>query len=75
MAAALLCAVPRYMVGLCAEGAEQTAMDARNIRIGDTGLDELIQWLRQTGQPQTLEALTERYLAILKNLVGAQEGS
>jgi hypothetical protein len=51
------------------------AMDARNIRIGETGLDELIQWLRQTGQPQTVEALTERYLQILRNLIGVKEGS
>ncbi|CAA9214003.1 MAG TPA: hypothetical protein VLA19_13335 [Herpetosiphonaceae bacterium] len=50
-------------------------MDARNIRIGETGLDELIQWLRQTGQPQTLEALTERYLQILRGLVRVEEGS
>ncbi len=50
-------------------------MDARNIRIGETGLDELIQWLRQTGQPQTLEALTERYLQILRGFVRVEEGS
>ncbi len=50
-------------------------MDARNIRIGETGLEELIQQLRQTGQPQTLEALTERYIAILKGLIGVEEGS
>jgi len=50
-------------------------MDARNIRIGETGLDELIQWLRQTGQPQTVEALTERYIAILRRLVGVEENS
>ncbi len=50
-------------------------MDAQNIRIGETGLEQLIQWLRQTGQPQTLEALTERYVVILKSLVGVEEGS
>jgi hypothetical protein len=50
-------------------------MDARNVRFGETGLEELIQWLRQTGQPQTLEALTERYLAILQDLIGVKEGS
>ena len=60
---------------LGAQGANQAAMDARNIRIGETGLDELIQWLRQTGQPQTLEALTERYLQILRGLVRVEEGS
>ena len=50
-------------------------MDARNIRFGDTGLDELIQWIRQTGQPQTLEALAERYLLILRSKLGVEEGS
>ncbi len=60
---------------LGARGANQSAMDARNIRIGETGLEELIQWVRQSGQPQTLEALTERYLQILRGLVGVQEGS
>ena len=50
-------------------------MDARHIRIGETGLEELIQWLRHTGQPQTLEVLTERYLEILQSLVRGKEGS
>ena len=50
-------------------------MDVRNIRIGETGLPELIQWLRHTGQPQTLESLAERYIEILRNLVHAEEGS
>lgn len=48
-------------------------MDPRNVRVGESGLDQLILWLKQTGQPQTLEALTEQYLVILKQLVGAQE--
>ncbi|MBA3945879.1 MAG: hypothetical protein H0X37_15085 [Herpetosiphonaceae bacterium] len=50
-------------------------MDSRTIRVGDTGLDQLIQWLKQTGQPQTLEALTERYLAILRTLTGTEENN
>ncbi len=50
-------------------------MDARNVRIGETGLEQLIQWLRQTGKPQSLEALTQRYLEILKELVGVEEGA
>ena len=50
-------------------------MDAQQIRIGETGLNELIQWLRQSGQPQTLEALTERYIVILRGLIGVEEGS
>jgi len=55
------------------EKERQGVMEARNIRIGETGIEELMQWLRQSGQPQTLEALTERYIAILQNLVGVQE--
>jgi hypothetical protein len=51
------------------------SMDARNVRIGETGLEQLIQWLRQTGKPQSLEALTERYMAILRELVQVEEVS
>lgn len=50
-------------------------MDARNIRLGETGVDELIQWLRQAGQPQPLEILSEQYLAILKRALGVEESS
>lgn len=50
-------------------------MDARNVRIGETGLEQLIQWLRQNGKPQSLEVLTEQYLKILKELVHVEEGS
>ncbi|HEY0604962.1 MAG TPA: hypothetical protein VGD69_26985 [Herpetosiphonaceae bacterium] len=50
-------------------------MDARNVRIGETGLEQLIQWLRQTGKPQSLEALTERYVEILRELVQVEEVS
>ncbi len=48
-------------------------MDARNVRIGETGLEQLIQWLRQNGRPQSLEALTQQYLVILKELVRVEE--
>ena len=48
-------------------------MDARNVRIGETGLEQLIQWLRQNGRPQSLEALTVQYIAILKELVRVEE--
>jgi hypothetical protein len=57
------------------EGASDSPMDARNIRIGETGVDELIQWLRQAGQPQPLELITEQYLAILKRALGVEESS
>jgi hypothetical protein len=52
---------------------QKHSMDARNIRYGDTALDQLIQWLRQTNTPQTLETLTQRYLELLKSNVRAQE--
>lgn len=52
-----------------------SVMDARNVRVGETGLEQLIQWLRQTGKPQSLEALTERYVAILRELVQVEEVS
>jgi hypothetical protein len=48
-------------------------MDARNVKIGATGMEQLVQWLRQTGTPQSLDTLTERYLAILRELVGVEE--
>jgi hypothetical protein len=48
-------------------------MDARNIHLGETGIAQLVQWLRQTNQPQPLEALTVRYLEILKDLIRAEE--
>ena len=48
-------------------------MDARDVRYGETAINQLIQWLRQTNAPQTLETLTQRYLEILKTSVRAQE--
>ncbi len=48
-------------------------MEARNIRFGETEINQLIQWLRQTHTPQTLEAMTKRYLEILKATVRTQE--
>ncbi|HYF61282.1 MAG TPA: hypothetical protein VD886_00620 [Herpetosiphonaceae bacterium] len=49
-------------------------IDAKSIRVGETGLERLIQWLRSTNQPQTLEAITARYVAILRALVLEEEG-
>lgn len=50
-------------------------LDARNIHIGEAGMAQLVQWLRQTNRPQTLEALTERYLEILKELLRREVAS
>ncbi|GIV98297.1 MAG: hypothetical protein KatS3mg057_2954 [Herpetosiphonaceae bacterium] len=44
-------------------------IDVKNIRLGETGMDELLAWLRQMGQPQRLEAITYEYLSILRSLV------
>ncbi len=44
-------------------------MDANQIRLGETGLEELLQWLRESGQPQSLEALTYQYILILREKV------
>jgi len=49
-------------------------LDADQIRLGETGLEELLQWLRQSGQPQTLEALAYQYIAILRAMVMGEEG-
>jgi hypothetical protein len=48
-------------------------MDARNVRFGETNINQLIQWLRQTNTPQTLETITQRYVEILKASVRTQE--
>ncbi len=44
-------------------------MDAKTIIYGETALDELVQWLRSTGEPQDIDTVVERYLDILRNLV------
>lgn len=63
----------RFMLPLCDDVITGEYMDSRTIRIGETGMEQLAQWLKQTGQPQSLEAVTEHYLLILKQLVGVQE--
>jgi hypothetical protein len=44
-------------------------MEAKTITFGETALDELVQWLKSTGQPQDLEVVVKAYLEILRNLV------
>lgn len=67
-----------YCVLLCGLDVRRTIaimpVDARSIRVGETGLERLIQWLRSTNQPQTLEAITTRYIEILRALVVEEEG-
>lgn len=48
-------------------------MDADKIRLGETGFEELLDWLRQTQRPQTLEALTFQYINILRDMVLEEE--
>lgn len=38
------------------------------IKYGETAIDVLLQWLRAQDRPQDLEALTRRYLELLKEL-------
>lgn len=41
-------------------------MDARFIVFGETAIEELVQWLRSTGEPQDIEAVIIHYLEILQ---------
>ena len=52
---------------------QEDFVDADQIRLGETGFEELLDWLRQTHQPQTLEALTFQYIAILRDMVLEEE--
>lgn len=72
---AMLQAVTDAIISIVRQRSESVLMDGRNVRIGETGLEQLIQWLRQTGKPQSLETLTERYVAILRELVQVEEVS
>jgi hypothetical protein len=44
-------------------------MDAKNIIYGETAHDQLVQWLRATGEPQDIEQAVRQYLDILRELV------
>ena len=48
-------------------------MDANQIRLGETGFEELLTWLRQSGRPQTLDALTYQYVTFLRDRVLQEE--
>lgn len=41
-------------------------MDTRLLTYGDTGVDELVQWLRSTGEPQDIAVVVRQYLEILR---------
>jgi hypothetical protein len=48
-------------------------MDANQIRLGETGFEELLSWLRQSGRPQTLDSLTYQYVTLLRDKVLQEE--
>ena len=48
-------------------------MDAKQIRLGETGFEELLSWLRQSGRPQTLDSLTYQYVTFLREMVLQEE--
>jgi hypothetical protein len=48
-------------------------MDAKNVIFGETGLEKLVQMLRASGQPQDIAKLVERYLEILREIVGVED--
>ena len=45
--------------------AEETPVE-EELRIRPQDIDRLIEWLRRTGRPQTVEALTHYYLERLR---------
>jgi hypothetical protein len=49
-------------------------MDAKVIIYGETALDRLAQWLRATGEPQSVDQVVQRYLEILRELVLEEQG-
>ncbi len=40
-------------------------MADERIKVKSTDIEKLIEWLRQSGQPQTLEALTREFIRIV----------
>lgn len=48
-------------------------MDGKNIMFGETSMDQLLQELRASGQPQDLAWLLDRYLHLLRSLVLVEE--
>ncbi len=48
--------------------AEMETGGKERIRLGQTGYEELLAWMRRQGRPVTLHQLATRYLEILKEL-------
>jgi hypothetical protein len=48
-------------------------MDGKQITFGTTGFDELLEALREAGEPQDIAWLAERYIEILRKLAQTEE--
>lgn len=48
-------------------------MNANQIRLGETGFEDLMLWLRNADEPQVLESLTYQYITILREMVLQEE--
>ncbi len=48
-------------------------MEGKAIIFGETGMEQLLQWLHATGQPQTVQVVLEQYLEILRELVREEQ--
>jgi hypothetical protein len=47
-------------------------MESR-IVFGETGVNDLLQWLRSSGEPQDIQRVLEQYLRILRAMVVEEE--
>jgi hypothetical protein len=54
-------------------GGEKRRMDGKQITFGTTGFDELLEALREAGEPQDIAWLAERYIEILRKLAQTEE--
>lgn len=51
----------------CMREANTVLMETKTILFGETGLDELVQWLKSTGEPQDIRNVLHHYLEILQD--------
>ncbi len=42
------------------------------IKVDSAQLDKLVEWMRRSGRPQSMKALTKRYIELLKEAAGAK---
>ncbi len=47
-------------------------MADERIKVKSTDIEKLIEWLRRTGQPQTLEALTREFIRTVHEEVNSK---